>query len=386
MTDQTKSTFARRVRAAKPRARKYELRDDAISGLTLRVFPSGARTFTLSRMVRGRRRYATVGNADTMTVSEARAEARKLLAAFLDTVKNEGGPRTPCHPMDAFAGHVPVRQDSARLRAAHPPVRPEGLDCAGAHRGAEPPHRHRPAPRDGVCRGAPPRPRHARPHPRGRKPRRRHPQREGDTDVPRVRRRVSAAVRAALETIWGKTVRNYLKSRILPAFGKLPLDRIAPEDVAAWFYAASKDRPGAANRAFEILRAMMFRAEEWGLRERDSNPCLGIARNPRNNIARFLDTRAGPARPRARRPRGRMARGRRRDPSAGAHRMPPQRSAESSLARHRSGRHQPSRLEDWPARGPARRGRTGAHLRAPRCAARCWCVPISALRRRPVRT
>ena len=48
--------------------------------------------------------------------------------------------------------------------------------------------------------------------------------------------------------------------------------------------------PGAANRAFEMLRSMMFRAEEWGLRERDNNPCLGIAKNPRNNIARFLDT------------------------------------------------------------------------------------------------
>ena len=86
-----------------------------------------------------------------------------------------------------------------------------------------------------------------------------------------------------------KTVRNYLKSRILPTFGRMPLDRIGPEDVAAWFDAASRDRPGAANRAFDILRAMMFRAEEWGLRERDSNPCLGIAKNPRNNIARFLD-------------------------------------------------------------------------------------------------
>ena len=35
---------------------------------------------------------------------------------------------------------------------------------------------------------------------------------------------------------------------------------------------------------------MMFRAEEWGLREPGSNPCLGIRKNPRNNIARFLDT------------------------------------------------------------------------------------------------
>ena len=87
-----------------------------------------------------------------------------------------------------------------------------------------------------------------------------------------------------------ETVRVYLKARILPAFGRMPLDRIGPEEVAAWFDAASKDKPGAANRALEILRAMMFRAEEWGLRERDTNPCLGIRMNPRKQVARFLDT------------------------------------------------------------------------------------------------
>ena len=86
-----------------------------------------------------------------------------------------------------------------------------------------------------------------------------------------------------------KTVRIYLKARILPAFGRMPLDAIGPEDVAAWFDAASRDKPGAANRAFEILRAMMNRAEEWGLCERNTNPCLGIAKNPRKQVARFLD-------------------------------------------------------------------------------------------------
>ena len=86
-----------------------------------------------------------------------------------------------------------------------------------------------------------------------------------------------------------RTVRIYLKARILPAFGRMPLDRIGPEDVAAWFDAASRDRPGAANRALEILRATMNRAEEWGLRERNTNPCLGIAKNPRKQVARFLD-------------------------------------------------------------------------------------------------
>ena len=86
-----------------------------------------------------------------------------------------------------------------------------------------------------------------------------------------------------------KTVRSYLNARILPTFGNVPLDRIGPEDVAAWFDAASRDKSGAANRALEILRAMMFRAEEWRLRDRDTNPCLGIAKNPRKQVARFLD-------------------------------------------------------------------------------------------------
>ena len=39
-------------------------------------------------------------------------------------------------------------------------------------------------------------------------------------------------------------------------FGKMSLDCIGPENVAAWFDAASKDKLGAANRAFEILRSM----------------------------------------------------------------------------------------------------------------------------------
>ncbi len=110
MSEKPKSTFARRVRAAKPRAKKYEIRDDVITGLGLAVQPSGVRTFVLNRMVRGRRHYATVGNADAMTVPEARIEARRLLAAFLETVKNDNGPRTPGHPMVAFAVEFLDRQ------------------------------------------------------------------------------------------------------------------------------------------------------------------------------------------------------------------------------------------------------------------------------------
>ena len=110
MSEKSKSTFARRVRAAKPREKRYDIRDDVIPGLSLRVFPSGARSFALDRMTRGRRRFAILGSADTMTVPEARAEARKLIAAFLDTAKNDNGPRTPGHPMDDFAAEFLDRQ------------------------------------------------------------------------------------------------------------------------------------------------------------------------------------------------------------------------------------------------------------------------------------
>ena len=56
--------------------------------------------------------------------------------------------------------------------------------------------------------------------------------------------------------------------------------------------AANPDTPGAANRVLEILRAMMFRTKEWGWRKLDTNPCLGIRKNPRRKIARSATRRS----------------------------------------------------------------------------------------------
>ena len=110
MSDQPKSTFARCFRAAKPCEKRCDIRDDVIPGLFLRVFPSGARSFALDRMTRGRRRFATLSSTDTLTVPEARAEARRLIAAFADTATKDGGPRTPGRPMEAFAAEFLDRQ------------------------------------------------------------------------------------------------------------------------------------------------------------------------------------------------------------------------------------------------------------------------------------
>ena len=113
MTDQPKSTFAKRVRAVRPRDKRLEVRDDTVQGLVLRVFPSGARTFAFEGTVRGRRRYATLGNADSMTIPEARREARRLIASYIEPAKAGNGPRTPGYPMAAFAVEFLDRQ--ARL-------------------------------------------------------------------------------------------------------------------------------------------------------------------------------------------------------------------------------------------------------------------------------
>ena len=82
----------------------------------------------------------------------------------------------------------------------------------------------------------------------------------------------------------------YLRNRLLPHFGRLGLDAIDHARVSAWFDAASIDRPGAANRAFEILRAMLAAARQWGeLGEHVPDACANIVKNPRRPVARYLD-------------------------------------------------------------------------------------------------
>ena len=81
----------------------------------------------------------------------------------------------------------------------------------------------------------------------------------------------------------------YMRNRLMPAFGRLRLDAIDHARVSAWFDAASADRPGAANRAFEILRSMLFAARQWGeLGEQVPDACANISKNPRRSVARFL--------------------------------------------------------------------------------------------------
>ncbi len=52
--------------------------------------------------------------AGDMTVPQARNEARKLIVTFIEPLKNNRGPRTPGHPMEAFAAEFLERQARQR--------------------------------------------------------------------------------------------------------------------------------------------------------------------------------------------------------------------------------------------------------------------------------
>ena len=60
--------------------------DTEVSGLGLRIYPSGRKTFLLSYRALGRKRMIALGRFGTMTLDQARDEARKKVALVRDGV------------------------------------------------------------------------------------------------------------------------------------------------------------------------------------------------------------------------------------------------------------------------------------------------------------
>ncbi|MDE0173740.1 MAG: tyrosine-type recombinase/integrase [Defluviicoccus sp.] len=74
----------RRVDALRPRRKMREVRDAELKGYGVRVMPSGTKRYFVHAQNDGRREWKTVGNAATLTESEARIQARAMLAALRD--------------------------------------------------------------------------------------------------------------------------------------------------------------------------------------------------------------------------------------------------------------------------------------------------------------
>ena len=71
-----------RVKALVPRASVYEIRDAKLRGFGVRVLPSGTKRFFVHTQHRGERIWENIGDANSMTVEDARTGAALLVAAI----------------------------------------------------------------------------------------------------------------------------------------------------------------------------------------------------------------------------------------------------------------------------------------------------------------
>ena len=189
------------VARLRPREREYTVWDSRVTGLGVRVRPTGGRSWVLLLDIAGRTKRVSLGPVSAMSVAEARRDA---LARQADPQ-----PETNAGATDAGA----LFRDFVAGPWKH-------VHFA----------RYKPATRT--------------------------------------------------------TVSGYLRRQLLPAFGASPLDRISPARVRQWFDRYSRTAPGAANRAFDVLRQIMNFAVACGHIE--TSPTRGIRRNRRPPLTRFL--------------------------------------------------------------------------------------------------
>ena len=81
--------------------------------------------------------------------------------------------------------------------------------------------------------------------------------------------------------------RQVLDNILLPHFGRMKIRSIERKDVAD-FLTQNKARPIGANRSLATMSSIMSKAELWGYRDRNTNPCFKAERYPENRRERFL--------------------------------------------------------------------------------------------------
>lgn len=85
----------------------------------------------------------------------------------------------------------------------------------------------------------------------------------------------------AKHTVAPSTYKEYervLESRVLPKIGKLALVELTRSDVEA-LHKSMSDTPVRANRMLGVLKAMLFKAEDWEVIPRGSNPASRVKMN-----------------------------------------------------------------------------------------------------------
>ncbi|MEO1044105.1 MAG: tyrosine-type recombinase/integrase [Pseudomonadota bacterium] len=73
------------------------------------------------------------------------------------------------------------------------------------------------------------------------------------------------------------------------AFKDIYIDELNEGHVTSWFADLNnRTGPGAANRTLEILKHILNKAEEWGYRLENTNPCRSVRPNRKRQCERFL--------------------------------------------------------------------------------------------------
>jgi len=75
---ETKALTNIRINALKPQSKDYEVFDRDVGGLSVRVFPSGKRSFAVNFRVNGKRKRMSIGDPRLMSITEARQTAMEL--------------------------------------------------------------------------------------------------------------------------------------------------------------------------------------------------------------------------------------------------------------------------------------------------------------------
>ena len=82
---------------------------------------------------------------------------------------------------------------------------------------------------------------------------------------------------------------GYRRQYLDDAFKGVFIDELNEEHVTKWFADLNnRTSPGAANRTLEILKSMLNKAEIWGYRLENTNPCRSVRPNKRRQCERFL--------------------------------------------------------------------------------------------------
>lgn len=86
-----------------------------------------------------------------------------------------------------------------------------------------------------------------------------------------------------------ETHNGYRRQYLDGAFKGVFIDELNEEHVTKWFADLNnRTGPGAANRTLEILKNMLNKAEVWGYRLENTNPCRSVRPNKRRQCERFL--------------------------------------------------------------------------------------------------